>query len=102
MLAALALPPNKLLDALEASASALIDDVWRAAEPLARKAIEMKQAGGPTYELVHTVEHRRLIEEHAPSHVRRLPNGGVLLATHPFRTLWPLWSEALRLLGIRT
>ncbi len=101
VLRALATPPNTLLDALEASASALRDDVWHAAEPLARKAIEMKQAGGPTYEVLHTVEHRRLIEQHAPYHVRRLPKGGVLLATHPFRTLWPLWADALRLLGIR-
>jgi hypothetical protein len=32
--------------------------------------------------------------------VRRLPNGGVMLATHPYRTLWPLWADALFLLGI--
>jgi hypothetical protein len=24
----------------------------------------------------------------------------VLLATHPYRTLWPLWADALFLLGI--
>jgi hypothetical protein len=33
--------------------------------------------------------------------VRRLPNGAVMLATHPYRTLWPLWADALGLLGIR-
>jgi hypothetical protein len=32
--------------------------------------------------------------------MRRLPNGGVLLATHPDRILWPLWADALFLLGI--
>jgi hypothetical protein len=101
VLRAIATPPDALLDALEASAAALQDDVWRAAEPLARQAIEARLSGGPTYELLHTVEHRRLIEQHAPYHVRKLPNGGVLLATHPFRTLWPLWADALALLGIR-
>ncbi|MDI1430738.1 hypothetical protein [Polyangium sorediatum] len=101
VLRALATPPNALLDALEASAAALCDDEWRAAEPLARQAIEMRLSGGPTYELLHTVEHRRLIEQHAPYRVHRLPTGGVLLATHPFRTLWPLWADALALLGIR-
>jgi hypothetical protein len=40
------------------------------------------------------------IERHAPNHVQRLPNGGVVLATHPYRTLWPLWADALFLLGI--
>ena len=28
--------------------------------------------------------------------------GGVLLATHPYRTLWQLWADALFLLGIRS
>ena len=26
----------------------------------------------------------------------------VMLATHPYRTLWPLWADALFLLGIRS
>jgi hypothetical protein len=43
----------------------------------------------------------RWIEQHAPFHVRRLPNGGVRLATHPYRILWPLWADALHLLDIR-
>jgi len=46
-------------------------------------------------------EHIRLIEEYTPAYVRRLDNGAVALIAHPNRTLWPLWSEALRLLGIR-
>ncbi|WP_437651507.1 hypothetical protein [Sorangium sp. So ce362] len=31
---------------------------------------------------------------------RRLPSGGVVLATHPYRTLWPLWADALFALGL--
>ncbi|MRG95325.1 hypothetical protein [Polyangium spumosum] len=98
---AIATPPNTLLDALEASAAALRDDEWRAAEPLARKAIHARTEGAPTREITVTERHERFIEHHAPYHVRRLPNGGVLLATHPYRTLWPLWADALNLLGIR-
>ncbi|MDC3960158.1 hypothetical protein [Polyangium jinanense] len=102
VLRAIATPPSALLEALEASAAALRDDEWRAAEPLARKAIHARTEGAPTREITVTERHERFIEQHAPYHVRRLPNGGVLLATHPFRTLWQLWSDALRLLGIRT
>jgi hypothetical protein len=39
-------------------------------------------------------------DDRAPFRVRRLANGGVLLATHPDRILWPLWADALFLLGI--
>lgn len=100
VLAALAAPPATLLEALEAAA--FPDDEWRAAEPLALQAIEAKAQGAPTVEVdVSTGHHRRFIQAHAPFHVRRLPNGGVLLATHPYRTLWPLWADALELLGIR-
>ncbi|TKD12160.1 hypothetical protein [Polyangium fumosum] len=101
VLRALATPPGVLFEALEASAAALRDDEWRAAEPLARQAIHARTEGAPTREIAVTERHERFIEQHAPYHVRRLPNGGVLLATHPFRTLWPLWSNALALLGIR-
>jgi hypothetical protein len=100
VLAALAMPPATLLEALEASA--VPDEEWRAAEPLALELLEAKKQGAPTYEVnVSTGKHTRFIERHAPYHVRRLPNGGVLLATHPYRTLWPLWADALYLLGIR-
>ncbi|MRG97176.1 hypothetical protein [Polyangium spumosum] len=99
VLRALATPPAVLLDALETAA--FPDDEWRAAEPLAREAIEAKKQGAPTLEIMVTSKHRRFIEHHAPYHVRRLPSGGVLLATHPYRTLWPLWADALNLLGIR-
>ncbi|TKD04502.1 hypothetical protein [Polyangium fumosum] len=99
VLRAIAEPPAALLDALEAAA--FPDDEWRAAEPLAQAAIEAKKHGAPTLEIAVTSKHRRFIESHAPYHVRRLSNGGVLLATHPFRTLWPFWADALALLGIR-
>jgi hypothetical protein len=100
VLQALEIAPGTLLDALEAAA--IPDDEWRAALPLALEAIEAKKQGAPTLEIdVSTGKHRRFIEHHAPYHVRRLPNGGVLLATHPYRTLWQLWADALLLLGIR-
>jgi hypothetical protein len=100
VLAALATPPTILFEALEAAA--VPDDEWRAAEPLALELLEAIQQGAPTEEVKVTGKHTRFIERHAPYHVRRLPNGGVLLATHPYRTLWPLWADALLLLGIRT
>ncbi len=100
VLAALSIPPATLLEALEAAAVA--DEEWRAIEPVAIEAIEAAKQGAPTYEVdVTTRKHVRFIEQHAPYHVRRLPNGGVILATHPYRTLWPLWADALTLLGIR-
>ena len=99
VLQALAAPPGALLEALEASA--VPDDEWRAVEPLALETIEATKAGAPTHEVdVSTRKHVQFIERHAPYHVRRLPNGGVLLATHPYRTLWQLYADALFLLGI--
>lgn len=57
--------------------------------------------GEPSYEVrVATGRHVRFIERHSPYYVRRLPSGGLLLATHPSRTLWPLWADALLVLGI--
>jgi hypothetical protein len=100
VLAVLDTPPATLLDALEAAA--VPDEDWRAVELMALECIEAKKQGAPTMEVnVYTGHHRRFIENHAPYHVRRLPNGGVLLATHPYRTLWQLWADALALLGIR-
>jgi hypothetical protein len=103
VLAAMSTPPTKLLEALEAAAAALTDDAWRTAERPARARWAATIEGAPTSEVdVSTPEHRRFLQEHAPFHVRRLPNGGLLLATHPYRTLWPLWSAALARLGIRS
>ena len=101
VLAVLKTPPATLLEALEAAA--VPDDEWLRVEPLAIEMIEAKNQGAPTLEVnVTSGHHVRFIEQHAPFHVRRLPNGGVLLATHPYRTLWKLWADALLLLGIRT
>ena len=101
VMGALSAPSGALLEALEASA--VPDDEWRAVEPLALETIEATTAGAPTYEVdVTTRKHVQFIERHAPYHVRRLPSGGVLLATHPYRTLWPLYADALFLLGITT
>ena len=103
VLAALAMPPATLVGALEASA--VPDEAWRAVEPRARELvqeiIEEPREGEPSYEVkVATGRHVRFIERHSPYYVRRLTNGGLLLATHPFRTLWPLWSDALFVLGL--
>jgi hypothetical protein len=101
ILAALSTPPATLLEALEAAAAAP-DPEWQASEPLARETMEASKDDGPTYEVdIARHEHVGFLREHAPYHVRRLPNGGVMLATHPYRILWPLWADALMLLGIR-
>jgi hypothetical protein len=100
VLAALDTPPSALLDALEASAAAP-DDEWRAALPRAQETLEAAKQGAPTYEAdLTTRKHVRFLQQHAPYHVRRLPTGGVMLSTHPHRTLWQLWADALYLLGI--
>lgn len=94
-------PLATLVEALEAAA--VPDDEWRAAEAIALEMIEAKTRGEQTVEVNVTKGHVvQFLQHHAPYHVRRLPNGGVLLATHPYRTLWPLWADALLLLGIRT
>ncbi|MGK3998724.1 hypothetical protein [Sorangium sp. So ce1024] len=99
VLAALSMRPATLLEALEASA--VPDDTWRAIEPIALETIQAAKEGAPTEDvIVNTGVHTRFIERHAPFHVRRLASGGVLLATHPYRTLWPLWSDALFALGL--
>ncbi|XXY46305.1 hypothetical protein WME91_40525 [Sorangium sp. So ce269] len=107
VLKALATPPAALLDALEAAA--VPDDAWRAAEPQAQEIMELLRQlgeapegeGPPAFRAkVTSPGHSRFLEEHAPFHVRRPPSGGVVLATHPYRTLWPLWSDALFVLGL--
>ncbi|WP_437795504.1 hypothetical protein [Sorangium sp. So ce693] len=107
VLKALATPPATLLEALEAAA--VPDDAWREAEAKARELVELRRqlddedAGEvpPAFWVdVTTRGHTRFLEEHAPFHVRRLPSGGVVLATHPYRTLWPLWADALFVLGL--
>jgi hypothetical protein len=99
VLKALAVSPGALLGALEACA--LPDDEWRTVEDRALESIEARKPGAATYRAdLTTRKHIRFLQHHAPYHVRRLPGGGVLLATHPYRTLWQLYSDALFLLGI--
>jgi hypothetical protein len=99
ILKAINAPPADLLEAL--AAAVVPDEEWRAVEPIALESIAATRAGVETYEATVTSRrHLHFIEQHAPYHVRRLPNGGVMLATHPYRTLWPLWQDALLLLGI--
>ncbi|WP_437894563.1 hypothetical protein [Sorangium sp. So ce124] len=107
VLKAIATPPAALLDALEAAA--VPDDTWRAAEPEAHEIMALLRQlgeapagqGPPAFSVrVTSASHVRFLEEHAPFHVRRLPSGGVMLATHPYRTLWPLWADALFVLGL--
>ncbi|WP_437733373.1 hypothetical protein [Sorangium sp. So ce1335] len=112
VLKALALPGSALLEALMAAAD-VPDEAWRAAEPRAKEIhhltvqsrasgelVTVPGKGPPLWRVEMTGEHAYFLADHAPFHVRRLPSGGVLLATHPYRTLWPLWSDALFALGI--
>jgi hypothetical protein len=100
VLATLQTPSETLIQALEAAAAP--DAEWLEAEKLAFDVLAAKKEGEPTWWLqIDELDQRNFLEEHAPYHVRRLPNGGVMLATHPYRTLWPLWARALDLLGIR-
>ena len=103
VLAILEMAPGTILDALEAAA--VPDQDWCEAEKLALdtfEAIERKKQDEPTVPIeADTYNHRHFLEQHGPFQVRRLPNGGVMLVTHPYRYLWPLWSRALDLLGIR-
>ncbi|KYF61811.1 hypothetical protein [Sorangium cellulosum] len=99
VLKALDTHPSLLLDALEASA--VPDDDWRSVESTARETIAATKEGAATYQAdVASRKHVQFIKRHAPFHVRRLPSGGAVLTTHPYRTLWPLWADALFVLGI--
>lgn len=100
VLAALSTPPAVLIEALEAAA--VPDEEWRAAEALATAAQQGTSADGRNAAVDVTAgRNTDWIALHAPFAVRGLPNGGVILATHPSRVLWPLWSGALSLLDIR-
>ncbi|XXY53730.1 hypothetical protein WME91_21590 [Sorangium sp. So ce269] len=105
VLKALAAPPSALLDALEASAAP--DDAWRAAAPRATAIVDLTRQiaetgeGPPTWPVcTSTYGHIHFVKKHHPFHVRRLPSGGVVLATHPYCSLWPLWANALSALGL--
>jgi len=102
VLAAMDLPKEDLLAALEVCAEARSVE-WRAVEADINRVIRgVEHAAVSEIEWSH-MGHRHIgfLKEHAPSVVRRLENGGVMLFAHPYRTLWPLWARALDLLGIR-
>lgn len=99
VLATLQTPSETLLQALEAAAAPDAD--WLEAHDQALNVLAAPGGGTTWAGGLDSFEHRCFLEAHAPYHVRRLPNGGVMLATHPYRYLWPLWADALALLGIR-
>ncbi len=117
-LAVLALPPKELLDALEVCAGRR-DPAWKAIEADLARVLEHLEAADPqdlemvplpakrpswpfdTPEFTRFMEYSRFLQNHSPASVRRLPSGAVVLFAHPYRTLWPLWADALALLGIR-
>ncbi|KYF78411.1 hypothetical protein BE18_24750 [Sorangium cellulosum] len=112
VLKSLALPGSALIEALVAAAD-VPDEAWRAAEPRAEEihnlTVQAKARGEqlpeslkgpPLWYVEMTGEHVYFLVDHAPFTLRRLPSGGVLLATHPYRTLWPLWADALSSLGL--
>jgi hypothetical protein len=100
VLATLQTQSETLLQALEAAAAP--DAEWIEAEERVRDIPPMPKEGEPiAWPRLDELEEREFLEAHAPYHVRRLQNGGVMLATHPYRYLWPFWARALDLLGIR-
>ncbi|WP_437783579.1 hypothetical protein [Sorangium sp. So ce1097] len=112
VLKALGLPGSALIEALVAAAD-VPDEAWRAAEPRAEEIHNLTvQArargeqlpeslkGPPLWYVEMTGEHVYFLVDHAPFTLRRLPSGGVMMATHFYRTLWPLWADALCALGL--
>ncbi|MDI1451923.1 hypothetical protein [Polyangium sp. 6x1] len=103
VLAAMDLSPSVLVEALQVCAGK-IDPEWRAVEPDVIQALnDMRDPAVESHEGVpsDSDDHDRFIKEHTPSYVERLDKGGLVLLAHPYRTLWPLWADALALLGIR-
>ncbi len=111
VLRALAMPGSALIEALVAAADAP-DEAWRAAKPRAEEihilTVQAKARGerftdggdGSLAWVKMTGEHVYFLADHAPFTLRRLPSGGVMIATHFYRTLWPLWADALSSLGL--
>ncbi len=102
VLAAIDLPKEDLLAALETCAETPPFE-WRAVEPEINRVLRgIEHAAAEDIEWSHMgPKHNPFLKKHAPSVVRRLDNGAVVLFAHPYRTLWPLWADALALLGIR-
>ncbi|HRI70390.1 MAG TPA: hypothetical protein PK156_39430 [Polyangium sp.] len=103
VLAAMDLPPDDLVAALKVCASQVHPE-WQAIEGESKQLLgEIAKSNEDDVEWLHpTDEHISFLQEHSPSLVTRLDNGAVVLFAHPYRTLWPLWADALALLGIRS
>jgi hypothetical protein len=102
VLAALDLPPDELLAAVAAAAKKRDPEWLKIENDLLRVLNEITKSPAEDREMVPvTEEHINFIEQHTPIFIHRLDNGAVVLAANPDRTLWPLWADALRLLGIR-
>lgn len=100
VLATLQTPSETLLQALE-TVGAAPDTEWVEAEKQSLEILAKKDADTVEWVKLDQLEQRNFLEAHAPYHVRRLANGGVMLNAYPYRYLWPLWSRALDLRGIR-
>jgi hypothetical protein len=102
ILTALDLPPKALVEALENAANKL-HPKWEAIQwEVADHIKKIQEAPDHEKEMIPvTEEHIQFIEDYTPAYVKHLENGALVLHAHPDRTLWPLWSDALRLLGIR-
>jgi hypothetical protein len=103
ILAALDVPCKTLVETLDAAAKKFHptwDSMMNAGFGTYLQALDDPK--GPEKEaFLVTEEHIKLIEECSPAYVMHLDNNGLILCAHPDRTLWPLWSSALDLLGIR-
>ncbi|MDI1436453.1 hypothetical protein [Polyangium sorediatum] len=99
---AISLPPEALVAALEVCAAKRHPEWEHLETELPRVIEELEKAEAEDVEMIAaTDDHLAFIQECSPAYVERLDNGGILLFAHPCRTLWPLWSDALSLLGIR-
>lgn len=96
------LPLEDVLAALEACAEERTAE-WCAVETEMNRILRaIEHAAADDIEWSHLgSRHISFLKNHAPTVVKRLDNGAVILFAHPYRTLWPLWAKALDLLGIR-
>jgi len=102
VLAAMDVPKEKLLAALQACAAETSPE-WRAIEGdinRIRQTFEYRE-GADVEWTSFGPEHAAFLKKHAPFVVKQLDSGAVVMLASPWRNFWPLWSDALSLLGIR-
>ncbi|MBK9260138.1 MAG: hypothetical protein IPM54_09915 [Polyangiaceae bacterium] len=105
---------EQILDALDVPGKTLVETLDAAAKKFHPTWDSMMEVGFASYlqaltdesdrereAALVTEEHIKLIEDTSPAYVTHLDNGALILYAHPDRTLWPLWADALDLLGIR-